>query len=115
MLIHLRPFLRNKVLKFFKEKAGKKAKMEINQEPIEKMNKTNFLKQKKDPNFQKDKIYKEDEIGKVLNDKGYIDLIDEKSGNFDVNKMSEDQYNQLRFLNNLYRVINNQEQDSEGE
>ena len=106
---------KNKVLKFFKEKAGKKAKMEINQEPIEKMNKTNFLKQKKDPNFQKDKIYKEDEIGKVLNDKGYIDLIDEKSGNFDVNKMSEDQYNQLRILNNLYRVVNNQEQDSEGE
>ena len=106
---------KNKVLKFFKEKAGKKAKMEINQEPIEKMNKTNFLKQKKDPNFQKDKIYKEDEIGKVLNDKGYIDLIDEKSGNFDVNKMSEDQYNQLRLLNNLYRVVNNQEQDSEGE
>ena len=89
--------------------------MEIKQEPIEKINKTNFLSQKKDPNFQKDKIYKEDEIGKVLIDKGFIDLIDEKSGNFDVNKMSEDQYNQLRLLNNLYKVVNSQEQDPEDE
>ena len=89
--------------------------MEIKQEPIEKINKTNFLSQKKDPNFQKDKIYKEDEIGKVLIDKVFIDLIDEKSGNFDVNKMSEDQYNQLRLLNNLYKVVNSQEQDPEDE
>ena len=89
--------------------------MEIKQEPIEKINKTNFLSQKKDPNFQKDKIYKEDEIGEVLIDKGFIDLIDEKSGNFDVNKMSEDQYNQLRLLNNLYKVVNSQEQDPEDE
>ena len=29
--------------------------------------------------------------------------------------MSEDQYNQLRILNNLYKVPNNQEQDSEGD
>ena len=89
--------------------------MEIKQEPIDKINKTYILSQKKDPNFQKDKIYKEDEIGKVLIDKGFIDLIDEKSGNFDVNKMSEDQYNQLRLLNNLYKVVNSQEQDPEDE
>ena len=106
---------KEKILKYFKKKAEKKEKVEIKQEPIEKINKTNFLSQKKDPNFQKDKIYKEDEIGKVLIDKGFIDLIDEKSGNFDVNKMSEDQYNQLRLLNNLYKVVNSQEQDPEDE
>ena len=29
--------------------------------------------------------------------------------------MSEDQYNQLRLLNNLYKVVNSQEQDPEDE
>ena len=36
--------------------------------------KTNFLIQKKDPNFKPDKVYKEDEIGKTLKEKGYKDL-----------------------------------------
>ena len=79
------------------------------------LSKTNFLMSKKDPNFQKDKQYKEDEIGKTLNARGYKDLLDDKSGNFDINKMNEDQYNQLRLLNNLHKVANNQEQDSDGE
>jgi len=79
------------------------------------LKKTNFLSLKKDANFQKDKVYKEDEIGKTLKEKGYKDLIDEKDGNFDVNKMNEDQYNQLRLLNNLHKVANNQEQDSDSE
>ena len=77
--------------------------------------KTNFLMKRNDPNFQKDKQYKEDEIGKILNDRGYKDLLDDKSGNFDVNKMSEDQYNQLRLLNYLHNIANNQEPDSDEE
>jgi hypothetical protein len=79
------------------------------------LGKTNFLMRKKDPNFQKDKQYKEDEIGKTLNARGYKDLLDDKNGNFDINKMNEDQYNQLRLLNNLHKVANNQEQDSDSE
>ena len=79
------------------------------------LNETNFLAQKKDQNFQQNKVYKEDEIGKTLKAKGYKDLIDEKNGNFDVNKMSEDQYNQLRLLNNLHKVANNLAQDSDSE
>ena len=79
------------------------------------LSKTNFLIRKKDQNFQKDKQFKEDEIGKTLNARGYKDLLDDKSGNFDINKMNEDQYNQLRLLNNLHKVANNQEQDSDGE
>ena len=79
------------------------------------LNETNFLVQKKDPNFQQGKLYKEDEIGKTLKAKGYKDLVDEKNGNFDVNKMNEDQYNQLRLLNNLHKVANNLEQDSDSE
>ena len=79
------------------------------------LSKTNFLIPKKDPNFQKDKQFKEDEIGKTLNARGYKDLLDDKSGNFDISKMNEDQYNQLRLLNNLHKVANNQEQDSDGE
>ena len=70
---------------------------------------------RKDPNFQKDKKYKEDEIGKILDSRGYKDLLDDKSGNFDINKMSEDQYNQLRLLNILYKVANGQELDSDGD
>ena len=79
------------------------------------LNETNFLLQKKDPNFKQGKIYKEDEIGKTLKSKGYKDLLDEKNGNFDVNKMNEDQYNQLRLLNNLHKVANNEAQDSDSE
>jgi hypothetical protein len=79
------------------------------------LGKTNFLMRKKDPNFQKDKQFKEDEIGKTLNARGYKDLLDDKSGNLDISKMNEDQYNQLRLLNNLHKVANNQEQDSDGE
>ena len=79
------------------------------------LSKTNFLIRKKDQNFQKDKQFKEDEIGKTLNARGYKDLLDDKNGNFDINKMNEDQYNQLRLLNNLHKVANNQEQDSDGE
>ena len=79
------------------------------------LNETNFLLQKKDPNFKQGKIYKEDEIGKTLKSKGYKDLLDEKNGKFDVNKMNEDQYNQLRLLNNLHKVANNEAQDSDSE
>ena len=79
------------------------------------LNETNFLMQKKDPNFKQGKIYKEDEIGKTLKSKGYKDLVDEKNGNFDVNKMNEDQYNQLRLLNNLHKIANNEAQDSDSE
>ena len=79
------------------------------------LNETNFLIQKKDPNFKQDKVYKEDEIGKTLKEKGYKDLLNEKNGNFDVNKMNEDQYNQLRLLNNLHKVANNEAQDSDSE
>ena len=79
------------------------------------LNQTNFLAQKKDPNYQQGKVYKEDEIGKTLKAKGYKDLVDEKNGNFDVNKMNEDQYNQLRLLNNLHKVANNLAQDSDSE
>jgi len=77
--------------------------------------KTNFLIQKKDPNFKQDKVYKEDEIGKTLKEKGYKDLLNEKNGNFDVNKMNEDQYNQLTLLNNLHNVANDLAQDSDSE
>ena len=59
------------------------------------------------------KQYKEDEIGKTIKAKGYKDLLDEKNGNFDVNKLNEDQYNQLRLLNNLHNVANNLAQDSD--
>ena len=79
------------------------------------LNETNFLLPKKDPNFQQGKLYKEDEIGKTLKSKGYKDLVDEKNGKFDVNKMNEDQYNQLRLLNNLHKVANNLAQDSDSE
>ena len=79
------------------------------------INETNFLLPKKDPNFKPQKIYKEEDIGQILKSKGYLDLLDEKSGNFDANKMNEEQYNQLRLLNNLYKVANNEEQDSEKE
>ena len=41
--------------------------------------------------------------------------MDEKNGNFDVGKMSEEQYNQLRLLNNLNKIANNLEQDSDNE
>ena len=50
-----------------------------------------------------------------MEEKGYKDLLDEKNGNFNVEKMNEDQYNQLRLLNNLHKVANNLEMDSDNE
>ena len=79
------------------------------------LNETNFLIKKKEANAPKSKEFKEDEIGKELKSKGYKDLIDEKNGNFDVNKMNEDQYNQLRLLNNLHNVANDLAQNSDSE
>ena len=79
------------------------------------LNETNFLIQRNDPNFKEGKQYKEDEIGKTLKAKGFKDLINEKNGNFDVNKMNEDQYNQLRLLNNLHNIANSIKQDSDSE
>ena len=121
---------KNKISKIFKKKEKKKEDVKIksiednkslnpsnasSSSTNDNLKKTNFLSLKKGPNLQKDKVYKEDEIGKTLKDKGYKDLIDEKNGNFDVSKMNEDQYNQLRLLNNLHKVANNQEQDSDSE
>jgi len=77
------------------------------------LNETNFLIQRNDPNFKEGKQYKEDEIGKALKAKGFNDLINEENDSFDVNKMSEEQYNQLRLLNNLYNIANNIQQDSD--
>ena len=87
----------------------------INQNVDKSMRETNFLLQKNDPNFIQGKKYSEDEVGKQLKEKGYKDLVDEKNGNFDVEKMNEDQYNQLRLLNNLHKIANNLEQDSDNE
>ena len=121
---------KNKVKDFLnKKKTGKKKEIIIpdkkpsvednsnssNNDTNKSLNETNFLIQKNDPNFKQGKIYKEDEIGKTLKSKGYKDLLDEKNGNFDVNKMNEDQYNQLRLLNNLHKVANNEAQDSDSE
>ena len=79
------------------------------------LNETNFLIQKKDSNFIQGKKYTEDEINKKIQEKGYKDLLNEKNGNLDVEKMNEDQYDQLRLLNNLHKVANNLEQDSDNE
>ena len=85
-----------------------------NNKDTKNLNETNFLIKRKDPEFKEGKKYKEEEIGTTLMNKGYDDLIDEKK-NFDVEKMNEDQYNQLRLLNNLHKVANNLEQDSDNE
>ena len=87
----------------------------INKNVDKSMRETNFLLQKNNPNFIQGKKYSEDEVGKQLKEKGYKDLVDEKNGNFDVEKMNEDQYNQLRLLNNLHKIANNLEQDSDNE
>ena len=87
----------------------------INQKLHNNLNETNFLIQKKDTNFIQGKKYTEDEINKKMQEKGYKDLLNEKNGNFDVEKMNEDQYDQLRLLNNLHKVANNLEQDSDNE
>ena len=76
---------------------------------------TNFLVQKKETNLIKGKKYTEDEINKKIKENGYKDLLNEKNGNFDVEKMNEDQYDQLRLLNNLHKIANNLEQDSDNE
>ena len=87
----------------------------MNQKLHNNLNETNFLIQKKDTNLIQGKKYTEDEINKKMQEKGYKDLINEKNGNFDVEKMNEDQYDQLRLLNNLHKVANNLEQDSDNE
>ena len=86
-----------------------------NQKLNDDLNETNFLIQKKDSNFIQGKKYTEDEINKKIQEKGYKDLLNEKNGNLDVEKMNEDQYDQLRLLNNLHKVANNLEQDSDNE
>ena len=101
---------KNKLANHFKKKAGS-----TNISTPISLSKINFLMKRKDPNFQKDKKYKEDEIGKILDARGYKDLLDDKSGNFDINKMSEEQYDQLRLLNILYKVANGQDPDSDGD
>ena len=87
----------------------------LNQKINNDLNETNFLIQKKDSNFIQGKKYTEDEINKKIQEKGYKDLLNEKNGNLDVEKMNEDQYDQLRLLNNLHKVANNLEQDSDNE
>ena len=87
----------------------------LNQKLNNNLNETNFLIQKKDSNIIQGKKYTEDEINKKIQEKGYKDLINEKNGNLDVEKMNEDQYDQLRLLNNLHKVANNLEQDSDNE
>ena len=87
----------------------------LNQKLTNDLNETNFLIQKKEPNFIQGKKYTEDEINKKIQEKGYKDLLNEKNGNLDVEKMNEDQYDQLRLLNNLHKVANNLEQDSDNE
>ena len=123
---------KSKITAFLNKKKGTKKKEELKPEDIKdkktthktensasstnkSLSQTNFLVQKNDPNFQKGKAFKEDEIGKTLSSRGYKDLLDEKNGNFDVNKMNEDQYNQLRLLNNLHNVANNLDQESDSE
>ena len=124
---------KNKISAFFKKQKNATKKKEIpisnqqsqsnNKAPIQESNQTvdqslketNFLVQKKDANFVQGKKYTEDEVNKKLQEKGYKDLLDEKNGNFDVGKMSEEQYNQLRLLNNLNKIANNLEQDSDNE
>lgn len=81
----------------------------------QKFKETNFLIQKKEQNSIEEKKFKEDEVSKKFQEKGYKDLADDKNGNFDVEKMNEDQYNQLRLLNNLHKIANNLEPDSDNE
>jgi len=97
---------KNKITNILKKKAGS-----TNISTPISLSKINFLMQRKDPNFKKDKKYKEEEIGKILDERGYKDLLDDKSGKFDINKMSEEQYDQLRLLNILYKVVNGQDPD----
>jgi serine/threonine protein kinase len=119
-----------KLTNFFEKKKGKENKQTLTAEQLinkensdnkassstshdkstkKSLNETNFLMQRKDPDFKEGKKYKEDEIGKTLKAKGFKDLVNEKN-DFDVNKMNEDQYNQLRLLNNLHNIANNQQQ-----
>ena len=100
---------KNKLTNHFKKKKAGSTNIST---PIS-LSKINFLMKRKDPNFQKDKKYKEEEIGKILDERGYKDLLDDKSGSFDINKMSEEQYDQLRLLNILYKVANGQDPDSD--
>ena len=97
------------------ENKTNKSENNQNLDIIQNLTQTNFLVQKNQPNFQEGKVYKEDEIGKALYEKGYKDLLDEKKENFDVNKMNEDQYNQMRLLNNLHNIANDKKQNSDNE
>jgi len=120
---------KNKISAFFKKQKNTPKKKEVqipnpqNQTNIhnsentsnQKLKETNFLIQKKEHNPTEEKKYKEDEVIKKFQEKGYKDLADEKNGNFDVEKMNEDQYNQLRLLNNLHKIANNLEPDSDNE
>ena len=120
---------KNKISAFFKKQKNTPKKKEVpipnpqNQTNIhnsentsnQKLKETNFLIQKKEQNPTEEKKYKEDEVTKKFQEKGYKDLTDEKNGNFDVEKMNEDQYNQLRLLNNLHKIANNLEPDSDNE
>ena len=108
-----------------KEKNEANKKLNDKEKIKKELNKTNFLIPKNDMltpqsqgsvlNFQMVKQYKEEEIGKILKANGITDFLDEKNDNFDVNKMNEDQYNQLRLLNILYNFANNLDQDSNKE
>ena len=120
---------KNKISAFFKKQKNKKKKKEAqipntqnqtNTQSSEntsnqKFKETNFLIQKKEQNSIEEKKFKEDEVSKKFQEKGYKDLADDKNGNFDVEKMNEDQYNQLRLLNNLHKIANNLEPDSDNE
>ena len=111
---------KGKIGNFFKKTKGKtktgdqktkeKQENEGNQEKKEKNedNASNFLKKNngEDVKWGDKKTYQEDEIGKTLNAKGFKDLVN-TDGKFDVNKMNEDQYNQLRLLKNLNKLANN--------
>ena len=60
------------------------------------------------PNLNFQNMYKDD---KTIN-KGLNDLIDDyKDENLDLNKINEDQYNQIRYLNNLSRFIKDEKQN----
>ena len=127
---------KNKISAFFKKQKNTPKKKDLpisnNQKQTnisnfdnnqnDKFKETNFLIQKNIPNpnqnsnqnlIKDQKNYKEDEISKKLQEKGYKDLLDEKKGNFNVEKMNEDQYNQLRLLNNLHK--DNLEMDSDND
>ena len=60
------------------------------------------------------KMYKDEDLIKSSDSNNLNELIGDY-GSFDVNKMNEDQYNQLRLLNNLNKVANEGKEDSDNE